>query len=213
MKKRKKMTPHLLIFDFDGTIADTLDHLVKIGNQLSREFHYKKVRSSQIEEFKDRSLREIIRTLEVPLSKIPRILMRARKELHKNISRIKPIKGLKDILLELKSLGYRMGIITSNSSDNVKNFLKNHNLEMFEFVKTSSKLWSKNHILRRVIRKNGFSIDQIIYIGDEVRDIEAAQKAGVLCMAVTWGFNSKRALKACRPDYLAHKPEDLIKKF
>ena len=47
-------------------------------------------------------------------------------------------------------------------------------------------------------------------VGDEVRDVEAAQKAGVDVAAVTWGFQSSEALADLAPTYLIHHPMDLL---
>ena len=51
----------------------------------------------------------------------------------------------------------------------------------------------------------------MLYIGDELRDVKASQKAGVPIAAVTWGFNSKESLAACSPDYLFDSPADFLR--
>ena len=92
-----------------------------------------------------------------------------------------------------------MGILTSNSSQNVKEFLKNHQLDVFDFTHSVSKFWGKSSGLKRLIRKYKLKPDHLLYIGDEIRDLEAAKKAGIRFAAVTWGYNSSKALKACHP--------------
>ena len=47
-------------------------------------------------------------------------------------------------------------------------------------------------------------------IGDEVRDVDAAHKAGIDSMAVSWGFNSIELLESSAPTHLVHSPEELI---
>ena len=61
------------------------------------------------------------------------------------------------------------------------------------------------------IRKT-FSLkaEEMLYIGDEIRDIKAAKKAGIAVAAVTWGFNSRESLAAEKPDYLLDRPEDFL---
>ena len=58
--------------------------------------------------------------------------------------------------------------------------------------------------------KQALHPSNVLYVGDEVRDIEAAKKAGIRIAAVTWGYNSKKALEAYKPDYLVTKPEELL---
>ena len=50
----------------------------------------------------------------------------------------------------------------------------------------------------------------MLYIGDELRDVKASQKAGVPIAAVTWGFNSRQSLAAAKPDYLFDRPADFL---
>jgi len=126
------------------------------------------------------------------------------------IASVEPIEGLKEILFQLKSLGHKIGILTSNSSKNVMSFLEHNDLDLFDFIQTTSKIWSKNYGLKTLMKDNNFEISDVIYIGDETRDIEAAKKAGVRCAAVTWGYNSRMALEARNPDYLIHSPAELF---
>jgi len=200
----------ILIFDFDGTIADTFQSMIEISNHLAREFNFKKIEEHQVEEFKDKSSQEMLQILKVPTLKVPRIASRARNELKKRMHSIKPVKGLKETLWEIKSLGYKMGILSSNSLENVNKFLKNHDLDLFDFVLTSSRFWGKNHGLKKLILQKGYAPQDILYIGDETRDIEAARKSGISVAAVTWGYNSFEALKNFRPDYILHSPQELL---
>lgn len=205
------MKKQILLFDFDGTIADTFLHIVEISNRLSREFNFNLIHAHEIEILKHNSVEETIEYLNVPKLKIPKILLRARAELHKDIPSIKPVKDLAEILHELKSRGFCMGIITTNSVKNVREFLKNHELDIFDFVSSTSKIFGKSHSLKKLIKKKSFTVEQAYYIGDEIRDIQAAQKAGIKMVAVTWGFNSTKVLKQHRPDYLINNPVELIK--
>ncbi|MGE0269336.1 MAG: HAD-IA family hydrolase [Candidatus Omnitrophota bacterium] len=205
------MKKQILLFDFDGTIADTFLQIVAISNRLSKEFNFNLIHTHEVEILKNNSVEETIQYLNVPKIKIPKILLRARAELHKDIKTIKPVKDLAEILLELKSQGFYMGIITTNSVKNVKEFLRTHQLDIFDFISSTSKIFGKSHSLKMLIKKKNFKIEQAYYIGDEIRDIQAAQKAGIKMVAVTWGFNSKKVLKQHAPDYLINTPVELIK--
>jgi len=203
----------LLIFDFDGTIADTFHYLIKIGNRLSKEFGFKQIKEDEIDGMKDKSVLETIKHLNIPFLMIPMIVAKAKKELHKEIDSVKPIDGLKEALQQLKSLGFKMGILTSNSMKNVVGFLKNNEIDLFDFIHATPKIWSKNRSLLGLIEEYLTEGAEPIYIGDETRDIIAAQKAGVRCAAVTWGYNSPKALQGQSPDYIVNDPQDLIRLF
>lgn len=203
----------VLIFDFDGTIADTLHSLIEIYNRLADELGFKKIESDEINKLQDNSIQETLQYLNIPLLKFPMIVAKAKKALHNEIERINPIDGLKDILHQFKSLDFKMGILSSNSLKNVTEFLKNNNLDLFDFIHTTSKIWSKNHSLKTLMNKKQLNCSQVIYIGDETRDIIAAQKAGICSVAVTWGYNSCKALEAHHPDHLIHSPQELLQLF
>ena len=204
------MKNSILVFDFDGTIADTFENLLRISNTLSAEFNYSKIEPNEVEELKNKSSQEIIEYLGVPIMKIPTIVAKAKNKLHHEMAFIKPVAGLKEILLKLKSFGFCIGILSSNSQENVMKFLKKHHLDFFDFITTTSKIWSKNTSLKKLMVNLKADPAEVIYIGDETRDILAAKKAGVKVIAVTWGYNSSKALKALQPDYLVHSPEDLM---
>ena len=203
-------TNDVLIFDFDGTIADTLHFLIEIINRLSKEFDFKTIAAHEITELKDKSVGEVIQHLNIPLLKVPIIAAKARIELHKEIKSVQPAEGLKDMLQQLKSLGVKMGILTSNSLKNVMEFLKHNELDLFDFVHTTPKIWGKNRSLKTLMQENQLDLLQVIYVGDETRDIIAAQKAGIRSVAVTWGYNSTKALQAHNPDYVIHNPQELL---
>ena len=204
------MTKRVLIFDFDGTIADTHHYIIGIYNRLSSDFQYNLIREEEIENLKDKSSRELIRYLKIPITKIPSIITRGKKEFYKNVLTVKPIAGLADILQRLKGTSATMGILSSNASENIDQFLSLHNLNIFDFVYTTPKVWSKNIILNKLIKTYAFETDHTLYIGDETRDIVAAQRSGIKIAAVTWGYNSSKALKECRPDFLINTPEELF---
>jgi len=213
MYTQKAMKGKIFIFDFDGTIADTLDHNAKIYNRLAEEFNFRKITSADYDELKDKTSKELIRHLEVPLLKIPLLLKRARTDLHKNIDSVMPIQGFKETLSRLKSDGNTIGILSSNSSKNVKRFLQNHSMDFFDFIMTPLRIWSKSIHLKNFIRQRKLLRQNIFYIGDEVRDIETAKRTEVKSVAVTWGYNSKKALESHHPDFLINSPEKLIELF
>lgn len=204
------MKNRVLIFDFDGTIADTFHAIVKISNQLANEFQFKTMTSFEAEQMKNNTVKETIARLNIPLLKIPIIIAKAKSELLKGISEIDPVVGLKETLLQLKNLGIQLGILTSNSAQNVDGFLKNHELQVFDFIKTTSKIWSKDHHLLKIIESYNLKATEVLYVGDEVRDILAAHRSGIKVAAVTWGYNTAKTLSEHNPDYLLNHPKELL---
>jgi len=202
--------PKLLIFDFDGTIADTFEAGVMILNKLADEFGFRPLHRKDLEKARDMRTRQLVKFLGIPTRKMSRIARRGSEELHGCIHSIQPLPGMPEALRELQALGYSLGIITSNTELNVQIFLQSHGLELFDFVRCSSKLLGKARMIRSVIRKQHVRAADILFVGDETRDIEASKKAGIRIAAVTWGYNSRRSLEAMKPDFVFEHPKELV---
>ena len=205
------MTQKVIIFDFDGTIADTVDALVTIANRLALEFGYVPINSQELVLLRNLTAREIIKYSGVSLFKIPFMMKRVKGELKDKIPELKPIEGINAALIELHNQGYHLGIITSNSQENVNQFLKCHNLDyLFEFIYSGVTIFGKTTIINNVLRQKQFKSEAVIYVGDETRDVESAKKANIKVIAVSWGFNSAEALTKQNPDFLIHHPSELL---
>lgn len=204
------MSVKLMIFDFDGTLVDSFETFLKIVERLAHQFAYTVPTSEEIEQLKNLSSREIIKGLKVDLIKIPFLLRRVKLEFNKEMSEVQLIPGIQDALIELKKQNIQLGIITSNSKQNVLPILQKYNLDtLFNFIYSETSLFGKHRTINKLLKQQKYRPDQIIYVGDETRDIEAAKKSKIKVIAVTWGFNSKKALHAQNPDFLIDQPHNL----
>jgi phosphoglycolate phosphatase len=129
-----------------------------------------------------------------------------------NIDRLQLIDGMKDALTEMRNHTDSFGILTSNTTANVDVFLRNHGLrDLFEFVSSTSKLTGKARHLRAIRKTFSLKNTEMLYIGDELRDVKAAQKASIPHAAVSWGFNSRESLEKAKPTYLIDHPEEFMR--
>jgi phosphoglycolate phosphatase-like HAD superfamily hydrolase len=207
----QQMSVKVIIFDFDGTVADTLDAVVNISNRLAREFGYRRIEPEEVNKLRNLSSREIVRQSGISIFKLPILLKKVISALRKDIQYLKPIAGIKEALVQLKSEGNELVILTSNSEENVRIFLKENDLQdLFSYIYSENKLFSKHNKIINFIRKNKLIPEEVIYVGDETRDIESSKKVPIKVVAVSWGFNSKEALAKHHPDFLIDQPRDLI---
>ncbi len=201
-----------LVFDFDGTIADTLGETRNIFNELAPDYGIRRVEEHEMAELRHLSLKQILSELNIPKRKVPSIIARGTGMMRANIDRLKLIKGMREALTELRKHTENFGILTSNSTTNVDVFLRNHGLrDHFEFVSSTSKLTGKARHLRAIRKTFSLENEEMLYIGDELRDVKAAQKAKIPHAAVSWGFNSRESLEKSKPTYLFDRPEDFLK--
>jgi len=198
-----------LIFDFDGTIADTLGETRKIFNEIAPDYGIRQVEEHEIVELRHLSLKQILSKLDIPKRRVPSIIARGTGMMRTNIDRLQLIDGMKDALTELRNHTDSFGILTSNATANVDVFLRNHGIrDLFEFVSSTSKLTGKARHLRAIRKTFSLKHAEMLYVGDELRDVKAAQKAKIPHAAVSWGFNSRESLEKMSPTYLFDKPEE-----
>ncbi|MEM8714479.1 MAG: HAD-IA family hydrolase [Cyanobacteria bacterium P01_G01_bin.4] len=204
------MSP-VILFDFDGTIADSMDAAVTVANRLSAELGTAAITPETIERWRQLPLLEVLNEANISLWQLPQLLRRVRQELRQEMVRVAPIPGMADALKELQQAGFQMGIVTSNSTDNVETFLRDRHLaHYFEIPCTEVSIFGKRRRLKRYLHRQGQSPADVTYIGDEARDIQAARANGIRAIAVTWGFSSRNILADADPDGLANHPSDLL---
>ena len=200
----------LIIFDFDGTLADTLGALMRISNRLAPEFGYLQIGDEQLANLKYLSSWEIIKLSKVALWKLPFLLKRVKEEFPGEVRNVKLFPGVIELLNTLKLQGYRLGIVSSNAEENIRSLLKQNQIEeLFNFV-TSASTFGKGRAIERAMRQYHCSKSDAIYIGDEIRDIQAARSIAIRVVAVGWGFNAPIALINKQPDLLITKPKALL---
>jgi phosphoglycolate phosphatase len=198
-----------LIFDFDGTIADTFDLSLQIGREIHDSLKLHHLSEEAIVHFRNRPFRETIRNLKIPIHKIPQLLIRVRRGIHDHIDEIRPFDGIREVLRDLKSHTAFMGMVTSNSEENVNKFLERFDLCFFDAWSYSSAIRGKASMMRRLIRKNKLAKESTVYIGDITDDIDACRKVGIKVAAVTWGYNTREVLEHSKPDFLIDRVGDL----
>jgi HAD superfamily hydrolase (TIGR01549 family) len=198
-----------LIFDFDGTIADTLSAIVRLVNEHAKEINIKPLDETDVDELRGMSNLDIIKKYKVPLLKVPYLVLRAQKELNHRIGEMSLFPGVKELVFDLKRRGIRLGILTSNSRENVQKFLKAHDLDVFDFIHAEQNFFGKNWALLHLLKKFNLKKEEVIYVGDEVRDIEACQKVSVPVIAVSWGFHRRKLLQDKLPTYLVDSPDEI----
>lgn len=201
-----------IVFDFDGTIADTLKEVVKVINQLAPDYGFQTIGDKDIALFRRVGSKKAMKTFGVSWIKFIRVGRRVQKLMNAGIPDTKIFPGMKKVFSELKKRGMTLGILSSNSKENLTDFLKENGLsEVFDYVVPCGLMWGKARRLKRIMKKRHLGNGELVYIGDETKDVIACRKANIKSIAVTWGYNSEEALKAYNPDWVVRKPEEIVK--
>ncbi len=193
-----------LIFDFDGTIADTFDTAIRRVNEIAIEMGLveKVLSDEEIVKYRGMTINQILDSLNVPIAKLPALLVKYKKRVNENIHEEEVFDGQTELLNEFNKK-FKLIILTSNSKENVEKFLEhNHLTGIFDEIYSEKNYLGKGRALKKVIKKGDLEIEESIYIGDEVRDIEACKSIGLKIISVTWGFNSKELIQQYQPDFM-----------
>ena len=196
-----------IVFDFDGTIADSKKLFIETYNAIAIKNNYRLIQEETLVQLQLMSVAERCRHLNVPLVKVPKMGYDFLKVYRNSISEVKLIPGIKELLQTLSAAGYKLGIISSNNREVISGFLKQNQIDNIEAIVCSSNILGKSRILKRFMKLYNLQPDEMIYVGDEQRDILACQAVKAKIVAVTWGYDSAETLIKLKPDYLVTSPE------
>jgi phosphoglycolate phosphatase len=199
-----------IIFDFDGTIADTFSAVVEIANGLSKEFGFEALDMEEISALRHKRAQDLLKIVRIPFWRIPKFIYTVKTKLGHQISSLAPINGMPEALERLSQNGYRLGIVSSNNEETIQAFLTTNNLHFFDFVFCEKDLFGKGKVLKRLVSSFSLDRENTVYVGDETRDIEAARYAHIAIISVAWGFNAYEALELLHPDFIISEPDELF---
>jgi phosphoglycolate phosphatase len=192
----------LVIFDFDGTLADSAGWLTAELRPLARRFGFRQVSDEEIAMLRGRCNREILRYLEVPAWKLPAIAAHIRRRFAQDAEAIRLFPGAKALLRRLAGDGVILGVVSSNAEANVKRVLGPEAAALIGHYECGTSIFGKAARFRRLVKRARVAPAQALCVGDEARDIEAAKAAGLASAAVAWGYAARELLAAREPTWM-----------
>ncbi|XEC93728.1 HAD-IA family hydrolase [Paenibacillus tarimensis] len=200
----------VVIFDFDGTLVQSRDLAIRLFNHFADKYRYRTMKEGDIQHLATLSIKNRLKLLGCPMYKLPMLLIDMKKKYRQDVIGLDAVSGIQDVLIRIKQQGIAIGILSSNNAENIHSFLELNDLKLFDFVFTASNLFGKDKAISRLMKDKGISNLEMLYIGDEIRDVEACKKMNVPCAAVTWGFDAEDLLAKGNPEFLIHHPEDIL---
>ena len=200
----------LIIFDFDGTLADSFPFLLEVVDQLADKHHIKRLDRDEIESLRAFQAKDLMKKHNISVMQLPALARDLQELMHRNIGRIKVFPGVEEVITTLADKGIKLAIVTSNASRNVRSVLGEQILSRISWFECGVSTFGKPARIRKVLRKSRISPTEAVYIGDEMRDIEAAKKVGIPIAVVAWGYADFEALKACQPDLAFSNVEQIL---
>ena len=187
-----------VIFDFDGTLADSFTLILEIAYELTKHSVLKD--KNKLQKLRELGLIEVVKQLKIPKYRWPVLLFRGRRIMNRRISEVTPVNGIQNCLKILQDNKIPVFIMSSNSQKNIELFLTSNDLKKYiTKIYGGVGLFNKAKAFKKILRENNFSSSEIVYIGDEPRDIEASKVHNIKCIAVSWGFNTRAVLEKHKP--------------
>ena len=197
-----------IIFDFDGTIADSFDY---VADFMVAEAKLPPLTDEKRQELRGLSMVEMARQLGYNWWTGAILFVKGRRKMRQVIKQLNAFEGMPQLMRKLHNEGHELFIVTSNSVGNVKLFLRNHHInKYFLEIYGGVGIFSKSPALRRLFEEQNLDIKNAVYIGDELRDVESAQAIGLKAIAVSWGFANRQDLKNAKPTHIVDTPAELM---
>lgn len=209
MQARHQDARRTVIFDFDGTIADSFDVFVEVFEEIAGTS--RTLTAPEIEELRDLSTHEVIQKLGVKRWQVPIFAVRGRRAVGSKMGRVRIFDGMRVAIEQLISDGYRLYIVSSNEKATITAFLRRYGIEhCFSGVFAGTGVFGKAKRLETLINSAHIDRSLCVYVGDETRDIDASKAVGLRCVAVAWGYNTRASLLRHAPDALVETPDNLV---
>lgn len=201
-----------VIFDFDGTLADTFPLIVDVAYKLSPQTKRRSI--AEIERLRQMPLLNSFLHLGIPLVGMPRLIRNTRKKLAASIGQVPPFAGVPEMFKSLHAAGHKLFILSSNYPENIRSFLKYNKLEHY-ITDVRGVSWGNTPIkslaLRRLADKYNLEPSESYHVGNEGLDMRAARWAGMRGIGVTWSGYDRARLARSKPFATIATPAELPK--
>lgn len=194
----------LVVFDFDGTLVDSKKEIFDIVNSLAQKYHRPKLSMDEFETNVSNLNILLLFRYRIWPWEVFRYIKEGRAMFKAKVKDLRLFPQAKKVLSALHSK-YKFGILTHNRRENVLELFKREGIDsFFDFIFETRRIRGKVRELRKIIKESKFDRKNIIYVGDEVADVQACKQVGIKVIAVSWGFSKKKDLQKAKPDYLVN---------
>jgi phosphoglycolate phosphatase len=199
-----------VIFDFDGTIADSFPYVFQYLKMEARNTH--EYTAEEQDAMRKMSMKRLALHLGVPVWRMVSVYFKGRRYLRAHLDEVQPFKNMSDVIRTLHELGYELYVVSANSRRNVRLLLEREGLiQYFVAAQGNAGFAGKIRILRYLLKRRRLNPKETWYVGDETGDVVAAVAAGMQALAVAWGFADANLLQKVEPHAFAEKPSDIVR--
>jgi phosphoglycolate phosphatase len=195
----------VLIFDWDGTLMDSIDKIVACVQQAAKSSHLLVPSQQDIRNIIGLSLDKAMSTLYPTHSKTTQqkmVVAYRQQYIHINTQPTDFYPGVLDWLKDLKNKGYTLAVATGKGRSGLDRLLHHYVLQnLFTATICANEANSKPHplMLNKLLKTLNVNAEQALMIGDSSYDLEMANNAKVACVGVTYGVHDYKTLAQFKP--------------
>jgi len=198
----------LVIFDFDGTIADTLEAAISVLDELAEEGKIKPYSKSDLLRWRKMDPKAVLKETGLSWWQVPLLLISGRNRLKKHAKSTTIFEGMKLALQEVAQT-YPWVVISTNSHRFISEVFELHGITGFGEINGGGGLFGKHRRIKQVMKKYKLDPSNVVLVTDEIRDLEAAKKCDIHCITITWGYQDRETILNRNPEYCIDSPQEL----
>jgi phosphoglycolate phosphatase len=200
----------LVIFDFDGTLGDTMGWFMDVSDAMAAKFGFRPIDRGNMESLRHMSARELMKLQKVSPFKLPAIARHVQTLMTADAHTIQMFPGVPEMLKTVHERGVRIAVVSSNSEENIRLVLGPDLCGLVSQFNCGASVFGKAGKFRKVLKAQGVKPAETLSVGDEIRDIDAAREVGMRTGVVCWGYTAPQALIDQKPDHVFHAVDDIL---
>lgn len=203
------MSKQVVVLDFDGTLADSAPIIREVYEKLAIKNRWKTIDDKTYKNLRKGTLADARKWANIRWWQIPGVMRAGQKLFSLEADRVKLFPSMKELIRKLQNYDIPIYILSRNSSSVIESVLRRHKVEGVVILSRAS-IFGKQRALKKIASTENIALDAVWMIGDEVRDIRSAHKAGVRSIAVSWGLQDIGILKKYKPDIIASSADQIM---
>lgn len=208
--KKTRHSPRVVLFDLDGTLAQSMEMGLDTANLIAPLFGYKRL-NAEDDRLRKLSGKEFVKEV-LGLGQLGGTLWMLTIKLLAplNAAKVPLFDGVRPLIAQVRKK-YRVGVLSSAPSFYVQKILRRGGIPKLDWEIAGISYFGKPQALRKFMRANGYLPEEIIYIGDEVRDFAACAEVGIPFIAVSWGKDHPELFAKAGVKNIAEKTGDIAR--
>lgn len=208
MSKNQK---NVVIFDFDGTLADVVPLMRQIYNDFALKKGYPHLSEENFQELRKGTLKDFLKWIGVKPWQLPGLMKEGRAVFHVQSEDVRLFDGVTNLITKLHNDGWHIYILSSNSNKTIHEVLTRNGINDYIKILKRPSLFGKANSIKKLVKKHRYEKSNTWMIGDEVRDIDAGNKAKINTIGVTWGLQDESIIVDHNPNFMANTIDDIYK--